>query len=231
MKKHMEDACKRIRLYRRTAGMTLQEFADRLHKSKATVSKYENGLISIDLETLYDISKVLDIPLDKILCTQRDVPSDKNFSNGMFYSRQYLYSFARGKLTRSIIDHYHTEQEGVMGAQFFYDIPSFEEPERCKGFYEGTMYKKGTVLNYQFVNKRYNMEHTFLCCLESLDNNGYNMGLMSSIASNTLMPNAIKVLISDVCLPEDSKLEEMLLFSKEDVKRMKRDNMLTIERR
>ena len=47
----------RIRLYRKTKNLTIETFAGMIHKSKATVSKYENGDISIDIETLFTIGR------------------------------------------------------------------------------------------------------------------------------------------------------------------------------
>ena len=44
-----------IRKYRKANSMTLQQLADVIHKSRATVCKYENGEISIDIATLYEI--------------------------------------------------------------------------------------------------------------------------------------------------------------------------------
>lgn len=38
-----------IRKYRKANGMTLQQLADVIHKSRATACKYENGEISIDI--------------------------------------------------------------------------------------------------------------------------------------------------------------------------------------
>lgn len=35
------------------------QLADAIHKSRATICKYENGDISMDIETLYEISQVL----------------------------------------------------------------------------------------------------------------------------------------------------------------------------
>ena len=49
----------RIRMYRKTRGMTLQQLADLIHKSRASVSKYENGEITLDVETLSEIADVL----------------------------------------------------------------------------------------------------------------------------------------------------------------------------
>lgn len=51
----------RIRSYRRQRKMTLQQLADIIHKSRASVSKYETGEITLDIETLYDISRALDV--------------------------------------------------------------------------------------------------------------------------------------------------------------------------
>lgn len=47
-----------IRKYRKANGMTLQQLADVIHKSRATACKYENGEISIDIATLYDMRSV-----------------------------------------------------------------------------------------------------------------------------------------------------------------------------
>ena len=46
----------RIKKYRKSRGYTIEQFSVMINKSKATVSKYENGTITIDIDTLYDIS-------------------------------------------------------------------------------------------------------------------------------------------------------------------------------
>ena len=40
-----------VRRYRKACGMTIQQLADQIHKSRATVCKYENGEIVLDAET------------------------------------------------------------------------------------------------------------------------------------------------------------------------------------
>ncbi|MBR1442490.1 MAG: helix-turn-helix transcriptional regulator [Firmicutes bacterium] len=57
----------KIKLYRKNNGLSINELASLIHKSKSTLSKYENGLISIDIETLYDISKVLHVNLSGLV--------------------------------------------------------------------------------------------------------------------------------------------------------------------
>ena len=57
----------RIRLYRKTKNLTIETFAGMIHKSKATVSKYENGDISIDIETLFTIAQALGVPVNQLI--------------------------------------------------------------------------------------------------------------------------------------------------------------------
>ncbi len=51
----------RIRLYRQAKKISLSELSERIHKSKSTLSKYENGEISMDVETLFDVAKVMNL--------------------------------------------------------------------------------------------------------------------------------------------------------------------------
>ncbi len=57
----------RIRLYRKTKNLTIETFAGMIHKSKATVPKYENGDISIDIETLFTIAQALGVPVNQLI--------------------------------------------------------------------------------------------------------------------------------------------------------------------
>ena len=66
-----------IRKFRLAHGLTLDEVAARIYKSKSTVSKYENGTISLDIATLEDIANALDVLPAQLLmtpCTNKQVP-------------------------------------------------------------------------------------------------------------------------------------------------------------
>ena len=45
----------KIRQFRQSRKMTLDKLAPAIHKSRATLSKYERGEISIDIDTLYEL--------------------------------------------------------------------------------------------------------------------------------------------------------------------------------
>ena len=57
----------RIHLYRKQQNLTLEQLAFLLDKSISTVSKYETGKISIDIETLYAISKILQVSIEQLI--------------------------------------------------------------------------------------------------------------------------------------------------------------------
>ena len=56
-----------IRRCRKATRWTLQQLADAIHKSRATVCKYERGEIAADVSTLGDISGALQVPLSQLV--------------------------------------------------------------------------------------------------------------------------------------------------------------------
>lgn len=58
---------KRIRAFRKKRSMTLEDLSLIICKGKSTISKYENGEISIDIETMYDIANALHIHVGQLL--------------------------------------------------------------------------------------------------------------------------------------------------------------------
>ena len=59
---------KQIRTFRKKRKMTLEALAAVICKSKSTVSKYENGEIPVDIETLYEIASALQIHVEQLPC-------------------------------------------------------------------------------------------------------------------------------------------------------------------
>lgn len=57
----MKNIGKRIRNYREERGMTLEDLANKLGKSKGYLSKLERGIKPINLENLHQIASVLEV--------------------------------------------------------------------------------------------------------------------------------------------------------------------------
>lgn len=59
-----------IKKYRKQKNITQKQLAEAINKSKSTIEKYEcNKIEKISMKTLEDISKVLDVPIDKLYGT------------------------------------------------------------------------------------------------------------------------------------------------------------------
>lgn len=81
MKEINQHVGRRIRMYRKSRRLTLQQLADRIHKSKSSVSKYETGEITLDIETLAEISEVLQVSIHQL--TDYQPPSDTSATTSL----------------------------------------------------------------------------------------------------------------------------------------------------
>ena len=70
-----EEIGKKINIFRKKKGWTVQELGDAICKSKATVSKYEKGQISLDVDTLYDIAAALGVSPEQLTTACRGASS------------------------------------------------------------------------------------------------------------------------------------------------------------
>lgn len=88
-----------IRKYRKAGKMTLQDLADAIHKSRATVCKYENGDISVDIETLYEISQILQVSMSQLTTGLPETASKPSNAPGkgqkspFFRHSGYIFTF------------------------------------------------------------------------------------------------------------------------------------------
>ncbi len=157
-----------IRVYRRANRMTLSELADRINKSKATVGKYEQGAIALDMDTLYEIAAALKVSPFQLMVSLAPEKKEKGEPR-LLGERRYLYLYdgRSSRILRSLlISGKESEDDAVT---LFYDIPSFAEPQRCRALYYGQRQKHDFVINYILENQSNGVEHAFLCVMRSLD--------------------------------------------------------------
>ena len=95
-----QHAGQRIRTFRKLRGMSAQQLAQRIGKSKATVYKYESGEIPPDVDTLADISRELDVEPAHLL----DVPFQKRDVTPKlsFFDANRLYAYYYDGRTRQM---------------------------------------------------------------------------------------------------------------------------------
>ncbi len=217
-----------IRIYRRANRMTLSELAEKINKSKATVGKYEQGAIALDLDTLYEIAAALRVSPFQLMVSLLPEKREKGEPRLMGERRyMYLYDGRASRIVRSLL--ISGQDEGDDAVTLFYDIPSFTEPQRCRALYYGRRQKHDFVTNYLLENQSNGVEHAFLCVMRSLDRPSESTGLLSGISSRMLLPASAKCIVSASILPENEELTESLLLTKEDLRLTRRCNMFIVE--
>ena len=215
-----------IRIYRRANRMTLSELATKINKSKATVGKYEQGTIALDMDTLYEIAAALGVSPFQLMVSLLPEKKEKGEPR-LQGERRYLYLYD-GRASRILRSLLVSGQEDD-AVTLFYDIPSFTEPQRCRALYYGRRQKHDFVTNYILENQSNGVEHAFLCVMRSLDRPTESTGLISGISSRMLLPVSAKCILSEAVLPENEELTESLLLTKEDIRLTRRCNMFIVE--
>lgn len=100
----MVDLGKRLREYRNVKGLSIQKLGDAIGKSKATVAKYENGEVMMDVLTVLEICNVLNIDLNDIFETEmHSIEKDAN-RNPFNTDLLYLYYISKGGLIISSLE-------------------------------------------------------------------------------------------------------------------------------
>lgn len=234
MNQYSKEVGNRIRTIRKSKGLSQQAFANALHKTKSTISKYEHGAIALDLETLREICQLLKIPPHVLLTITEDTESG---SAKISVQRLYLYNLAgrSGILTRSIIEIYTRCGEGQklshQDASIFYGLPSFQCPEKCQGFYYGSITKQDIFTHLHVINQKNNIEQVSLCYRSNLDNLLFDVGLLTGLSFASLVPVSCKAVISEKPLPENETLLSALAFDQTELRRIRNTGIVALLRR
>ncbi|WP_314795038.1 helix-turn-helix domain-containing protein [Eggerthia catenaformis] len=229
----------RIKMYRKVQGLTLEELASRIHKSRSTVSKYENGDIILDVETLYDISKQLHIHMNQLT----DYHLEKSYAHtitprhfhrhGPFYETKrlyfYFYDGRSRKIKDGIID--------ILDAQNEYDqyqttlfLSSLTDTGRTsESFYQGDVLYSDILIRFSFINQLNPLEEDLLYIFNPLERREYTEGLLCGISSADYKPCSFKCLVAlSPQIINDSFIKKLMIDSK-DLKKWKKLNMMLID--
>lgn len=228
----------RIRKSRKGKGLTIDDFARMINKSKATVSKYENGSISLDLETLLDIADALEMDVKSLVdykspnVKPKPLPKDSFFNQSRCY--MYYYDGRIKKIVRSLID-LNLSDDNSNGQRIdvtlYMGLDSFSNTDKSQHIFEGRLLPYDTITHISLTNQINKTERLYLCVLNPMHAHSPAVGIMSGIASNPFFaPMGMKILISKNQLNEDAALEAAVELSKEDYKSFKTYNMMVINR-
>ena len=227
-----------IRRYRKAGNMTLQDLADAIHKSRATICKYENGEISVDVETLYEISQVLQVSISQLTTYLPESDNEPVSIPGRgqkspFFQAQRLYFYfydGRSQRTKDgIIVIY--EKRGETGKyEATLTICTVSANGRSSEiFYTGRVVYSDMLIRFSFVNQYNPLEEDLLYIFNPLERRDYTMGLLCGISSADLMPCAYKCMVTLTPQEHTESFRSQLLFTKKDLKRLEQLNMLLVD--
>ena len=221
----------RIRLYRQMKKYTLLALAEKIHKSKATLSKYETGEIAVDVETLFEIAEALEITPQQLLDLPPGIQKEPARRPDNFFPQQrlclYFYDGRHGRIVRNLLE---TGLDGVsQTVTLYYDIPSFAHPGSCRNLYYGTVSYYDTFTNFSLSSQSNRVEQLTLCAANPFDRGSEVLCMLSGLSRYPMLPVAIKCILSPAELAEDDALKEKLILSQKDIKLIGRLNMFAVE--
>lgn len=225
---------KRLHTFRKIKKMTLDDLSLIICKSKSTLSKYEKGEISLDIETLYELAEALQIHVEQLLYTpskpasftsRSDCPA---FFNGLSQFYSYLYDGRSKRLIRCVFDVLSETENHKYKLMMYMNFKDYEHYQNCENTYWGYIEHYDALTVIQVTNQDTPMEKATAQILAAYLDSNTKWGLFNGFSSRPMMPIAIKMLFSKTKLKEDDALLEQLKVSKEDIRLLKLYNMLSV---
>ena len=226
----------KIKHYRKDKKMTIENLAALINKSVSTVSKYESGTISIDIETLLDIAIALDVEIGRLVDYPTKLPVTTLPGNPFGTTTLYLYQYDGRikKIVRSLIHLVSDEPNDKICANFYLNVPCFEEYNKCQYYYKGPVYNYDTVIHFILSNPYNPSGRVAITTVNPywLNHLGSTTipfwGVLLGLSFNPFGPFATKILLSKSPRLEDEELKMQLQFSKEDLRKIKLYNLLVL---
>lgn len=220
-----------LKKYRTAYNMTLKDLSEQLHKSISTISKYEKGNISLDMPTFIELAHIFDISPSLLLGEAADISQEENnYSSFAETLYMYTYNSACKVIVRSVIERYpDLEQPNAYRVQLFNEVKDMDNPSECGGLYTGEYISEGFIGTYMLRNQIMESEHAMISCVNNLVNPDRQLGLVTGLSNYTMLPVTFKTIISRTKIGDREELMELLMFSKEDFKLMKKNHSLTVQ--
>lgn len=224
----------RIRTIRKGKKMSIRQLADAINKTKACVSKYEKGEITLDIPTLFEIAQVLEVAPERLINYEVkpkvEVGSALGGTSSFFKASRLYFYYCDGRFSeiKDGIINIHNENGGsVCPADFTINFKT-ENGFSTEIYYTGTVTYSDMLIRFSLQNQYNALEEDLLYILNPLEYRDGTNGLLCGISSTDLLPCAFKCIVSLSPLEKNDILRERLTFTKKEIHQLKKMNMLTI---
>ena len=125
-----------IKFYRKSRNITMKQLGEIIGKTKATVSKYENGEITPDIITILEICNALNISISQLFPTPK---TKRNNSYNPFSTNIiYMYYYTGNLLVTSVIE--LIEETDEIKVKYYNGVKDIEKyAENHSYSYEGVL--------------------------------------------------------------------------------------------
>ena len=224
----------RIRSIRKSRNISMEELGALICKTKSAISKYENGQISVDIVTLYDIAAALKVDIRELLISNTvsknppviwGIPS---FFRGVSKLYMYYYNGRTNRVVCSVIDIIYSKGSNVAEVSMYMNVKDPEHYYACEDTYYGTLSHYEVLSTMLLQNQNMAMDRYQVGIPTPYVDEECKWVLNYGISSRPLMPTSTKHLLSKHPLPITGELIRELKISKEDIRLLKLYNMLVV---
>ena len=223
---------KRIKGFRKMRNLTLSELGSLINKTESTISKYESGNIIVDLETLYDISDALKVPIDQLIyIPNNQINPNEEYIPTFFQDIDIIYSYyydgRSDELIRCVMEISNYSKNNKKKVYFYMNFKDYDMYHDCENRYQGYIEHYHALTNIELVNLDTGMERSNIKILATFLDTNLRWGLYNGFSFRPMMPVSLKMLFSRSKLDESADFINSLKISKDDIKNLRHYNMFS----
>ncbi|MBQ6622703.1 MAG: helix-turn-helix transcriptional regulator [Mogibacterium sp.] len=210
----------RIRFYRKKKGLTIVEMAQRMHISKSALSKYERGEVSITLDAVNELAKVLDLDPFQLLDDSSGTHDRSLFHTPTEYEpdydKYYAYSYTgHGKAYLCK----HVLLVGKTTGHLYAEITDEQNYRNCKYFYTGEVFSDSSKQRVYLVNHMHREDIIIIEYSKPLGTAPLQYAFCVSLSIGVNYPIACRWLLSKTVISNNKQLENLLTLTNANLKR------------
>ena len=221
-----------IRLYRKLQGLSLEELAAKIYKSKSIISKYELGQSNIDIATLYEIASALSINVKCLLDVPANAQPAADLSRCSIFTEDklYLYIMERDRKKQRLhqgVLILSGETDDTTTATLYMDVKDQEDHTKCNAVYRGSLLTSPYNASMLLTNPLEPSDQVSIFASISRASKNMCTGLYSGYALLDNTAFSTYMILSRTPLTEEEALKSVLMISKEKLNLLKSGNVYT----
>ena len=219
-----KDIGSRIRLYRKNRRMSMEALAALVHKSKASISKYELGQTTLDVATLVELATALQVSPAQLLDGRDLTAHSAHTGNTHRTEAYYLYFLTKKQPTLSkLVFEFETEDDTICAATLYHTVKSFSNFMDCKSIFRGRMYRTNVFMSVVLQSIRIPSSNVLLCFTRNLNSEKTSLGMLSGVGTGRLRPMSMRILLTAEPIKSESELLARLSTGPETIKLLRKE--------